>query len=80
MAREMANTKMPRRPEIRRKIWRGTQMPKIANGRYWSKNGVLSRDNGPAIEYDDGGKTWLVDGVCHREHGPVAEDPRWGPR
>ena len=35
---------------------------------------VLHRENGPAIEYTNGGKAWFVHGKCHREDGPAVED------
>lgn len=31
------------------------------------------RDDGPAIEMDDGNKYWIEDGLWHREDGPAAE-------
>ncbi len=35
----------------------------------------LHRDDGPAIEYANGGKFWYVEGSIHREDGPAAEFP-----
>ena len=40
--------------------------------RYY-KNGVLDRDDGPAIEYTNGSKEWYKDGKLHRENGPAIE-------
>lgn len=33
----------------------------------------LHREDGPAIEYPDGGKEWWVNGKLHREDGPAIE-------
>ncbi len=38
---------------------------------YWFKNGIIHRDNGPAIEYSEGKKVWIVNGRTHREDGPA---------
>lgn len=54
---------------------------KLKNGLYihssgdkvWYKNGVLHREDGPAIEFPDGGKQWRIDGNLHREDGPAIE-------
>jgi hypothetical protein len=35
----------------------------------------LHRDDGPAIEYANGGKFWYIEGSIHREDGPAAEFP-----
>ena len=39
----------------------------------WYKEGtdVLHREDGPAVEYTDGGKRWFKDGLNHREDGPA---------
>lgn len=39
----------------------------------WFKDGVLHRENGPAIEWDDGDKYWYKNNVLHREAGPAIE-------
>lgn len=67
VTKKEAKRKARPRPKICRKSKRG------ANGRYWSDGGVISRDDGPAIEYDNGGKAWMRRGYYHREDGPVAE-------
>ena len=36
-------------------------------------NGKLHRENGPAIEYDDGGKEYWINGIRHRIDGPAVE-------
>ena len=40
------------------------------NVRYY-KNGLLHREDGPAIEYVSGYKSWFFDGKLHREDGPA---------
>ena len=39
----------------------------------WRVNGVLHREDGPAVEYPDGHKEWWVNGVLHRENNPARE-------
>ena len=41
----------------------------------WYQNGLLHRENGPAIEYVDGTKTWYQNDELHREDGPAIEWP-----
>jgi hypothetical protein len=41
---------------------------------YRDENGELHREDGPAIEYADGGKDWYWYGKCHRQDGPAYED------
>lgn len=36
---------------------------------------VPSREDGPAVEFDDGTKLWMTDGVLHRTDGPAVEHP-----
>ena len=44
-------------------------------------NGVLHREDGPAIEYANGTKHWYLNGKKHRKDGPASEnydgDKRW---
>ena len=42
------------------KIWRNSK-------------GMAHREDGPAIEYNNGSKTWYIDGQLHREDGPAIE-------
>jgi hypothetical protein len=35
--------------------------------------GKLHRENGPAVEWNDGEKEWFVDGLRHRTDGPARE-------
>jgi hypothetical protein len=39
----------------------------------WFLNGVLHREDGPAIEEGDGTKYWYLNGKLHREDGPAIE-------
>ena len=40
----------------------------------WRVNGKLHREDGPAVEYKNGGKEWWVNGRLHREDGPAVEN------
>lgn len=42
-------------------------------GTYWKLNGLLHREDGPAIERSDGHKEWCQNGRYHREDGPACE-------
>lgn len=55
-------------------------MSDMKNGRYeekdlkkisWYRNGVLHRENGPAVECENGEKHWFIDGKHHRDDGPA---------
>jgi hypothetical protein len=39
----------------------------------WYLNGLLHREDGPAIEYINGYKAWCIKGIYHREDGPAIE-------
>ena len=42
--------------------------------KYWyDSDGKWHRENGPAIEWADGGKFWYKHGKRHREDGPAYE-------
>lgn len=47
----------------------------------WCKNGQLHREDGPAIERDNGDKEWFLNGDRHRKNGPAVEwtngDKEW---
>ena len=47
----------------------------IGNNIYWYKEGteILHREDGPAIEYDNGYKEYYLNGKYHREDGPAIE-------
>jgi hypothetical protein len=36
-------------------------------------NGSLHREDGPALEYNNGDKSWYINGLRHREDGPAIE-------
>jgi hypothetical protein len=36
---------------------------------------ILHREDGPAVEWEDGDKSWWLNGKHHREDGPASE---WG--
>ena len=44
----------------------------FGNKRYYL-NGLLHREDGPAIEYFNGTKYWCKNGKLHREDGPAIE-------
>ena len=45
-----------------------------ANGaKFWYKNGLYHREDGPAIEWNNGDKVWFKNGLRHREDGPAVE-------
>lgn len=60
-------------PEIFIDITSFTGVLKTDNKISYYKNGNLHRDDGPAIEYSDGGKFWYKEGNLHREGGPARE-------
>jgi hypothetical protein len=41
--------------------------------KYWSLNGKLHREDGPAVEWSDGTKFWYLNNKLHREDGPAIE-------
>jgi hypothetical protein len=41
--------------------------------KYWYRDGVQHRDDGPAIEFANGSKVWRIHGKLHREDGPAVE-------
>ena len=40
-------------------------------GQHWLMNGILRRDDGPAVICADGKQYWYKDGVYHRDDGPA---------
>jgi hypothetical protein len=44
---------------------------KFGNKWWCLKNGLLHREDGPAIEYADGYKAWYINGKFHRIDGPA---------
>ena len=41
--------------------------------KYWTLNGLLHREDGPALENANGAKFWYLNGLRHRENGPAVE-------
>ena len=37
----------------------------------WSKDGLLHREDGPAVELANGRREWFINGDRHREDGPA---------
>jgi hypothetical protein len=35
--------------------------------KYWYLNGKLHREDGPAVEYENGNNHWYLNGKLHRE-------------
>lgn len=54
---------------------RGKVMVTKEGAKYWLFNGVLHREDGPAVDHLDGRKSWFSDGDRHREDGPAIERP-----
>lgn len=63
-------------------------MEQKKNGKYieddavcWYKNGLLHREDGPAIICNDGTQEWYIEGARHREDGAAIEyadgDKQW---
>ena len=47
---------------------------KVYNDRTeWFLNGKCHREDGPAVEWEDGTKNWWLNGKRHREDGPAIE-------
>ncbi len=71
------------------KVNYGKEIPKNFTGivdytdgkKYWYKEGMLHREDGPAVEHKSGHKQWWIEGKLHRENGPAIEwpngDKRW---
>ncbi len=51
------------------KIHRASSLPEDTV--YWHKDGVLHREDGPAVIHPDGSEEWFVDGMRHRTDGPA---------
>jgi predicted lipoprotein with Yx(FWY)xxD motif len=41
--------------------------------RRWYRDGLLHREDGPALELPDGTRRWYRNGQLHREDGPAVE-------
>jgi hypothetical protein len=40
---------------------------------YYNEQGERHREDGPAVEWNDGDKWWYINGERHREDGPAVE-------
>jgi hypothetical protein len=45
---------------------------------YWCLNGLLHREDGPAVEYANGDEAWYKNGLLHREDGPAVFQRAYG--
>ena len=60
------------RPEFLGMDFDGTGMLKRRSGTsFWYQDGKLHREDGPAIEWSDGGWEWFFEGAHHRADGPA---------
>ena len=50
-----------------------SRIDKNGNRMWFNEKGEYHRENGPAVEYNNGGKCWYINGVAHREDGPAFE-------
>ncbi len=50
-----------------------TGVVKYLDNYHWFVNGLLNREDEPAVEYANGAKYWYLKGVMHREDGPAVE-------
>ena len=78
---------------LKEKVWTSKEFDKFPidkrNGKfifddgdvYWYKEGLLHREDGPAIERANGYKEWYKEDLLHREDGPAIEhangDKHW---
>jgi hypothetical protein len=57
------------------------KIDKVGNKKYYWNGQLLHREDGPAVEYTNGGEEWYLHGKRHREDGPAAEyangDKHW---
>jgi hypothetical protein len=45
----------------------------FCGNKFWYKNGLIHRENEPAIEWVDNGKAWCYNGKYHKEDGPACK-------
>jgi len=45
----------------------------VSKNVFYYKNQEPHREDGPAIEYNDGNKHWYINGIRHRTDGPAIE-------
>ncbi|WP_061961108.1 hypothetical protein [Demequina flava] len=64
---------------VRRLRPRSWSMPATAHGQLveaWYTDGVLTREDGPAMTWADGAQEFWVDGRLHRDGGPAVQYPQ----
>ena len=45
-----------------------------SGNKFWhNSHGQQHREDGPAVEWSNGGKAWYINGFRHREDGPAIE-------
>jgi hypothetical protein len=61
-------------PMNKKDEWPKCEIDKYGN-KYWkNEEGQYHRENGPAIEWNNGDKSWYINGELHRENGPALEN------
>ena len=49
------------------------KVDRFGSVRYRNRDGLLHREDDPAVEYADGSREWYRGGKLHREDGPAVE-------
>ena len=49
------------------------EVDRVGTVRYRNSDDQLRREDGPAVEWEDGTRMWFLDGLLHREDGPAVE-------
>jgi len=49
------------------------KIDEYGNKKWYDSDGLLHREDGPAIKYKNGNKLWFKHGKQHREDGPAIE-------
>jgi hypothetical protein len=55
------------------KLYNGGELREVLGNKWWYLNGVLHREDGPAVEGYGGHKEYYINGKLHREDGPAVE-------
>jgi hypothetical protein len=68
------NEYMKIEPFKNKKTMKSKIMASSCGTKHWyDENGLLHREDGPAVEYSNGSKVWYKNGRLHREDGPAIE-------
>lgn len=51
------------------------EIDKSGTKRWYNEQGKFHREDGPAIEYEDGTRCWYINDLRHREDGPAITYP-----